>query len=367
MHLAFDARMVYYRRAGIGQYSSCLLQALAALPATETTDLQVTVLQSRKDPHPIVPGDQRFRRHRLMTPCHHRLEQAGLAVELAGLRPRPQVLHSPDFIPPFHRPCPAVITVHDLAFLRYPKLLTAESKRYYGQIRRAVASAEAVIAVSASTADDLIHLAGTPADKIYVIYEAADARYQPSPIPPAQPGYLLFVSTIEPRKNLRTLLEAYRLLLDRGRVRPVPELWVAGQRGWLYQDSLRAIDELHLGDRVRLLGAIGAEDLPILYQGARLFALPSLYEGFGLSALEALACGTPVLAASAGALPEVVGEAGVLLPAQDSQAWVAAMEQVLLDPTLEADLRWRGPRQAARYSWERAARQTLDVYRRIAR
>lgn len=368
MHLAFDARMVHYRRAGIGQYSIRLLEALAALPPTAAGTLQATVLQSRKDPAPIIAGDLRFRRRGLVTPCHHRYEQAGLAAELATIRPRPQVLHSPDFIPPFRRPCPAAITVHDLAFRRFPGLLTAESARYYGQIDRAVQDAEAIIAVSASTAADLVDLAGAPREKIHVVYEAADPIYCPPAAPSAaRPGYVLFVSTIEPRKNLVTLLEAYRLLLDGGRVNPLPELRVAGQRGWLYEESLGAIERLKLGAYVRLLGGVGPAALPALYQGARLYALPSLYEGFGLGALEALACGTPVLAAAAGALPEVVGAAGILLPPQDAGAWAAALERVLLDPALEADLRARGPRQAARFSWDRAAQETLAIYRRIAR
>jgi glycosyltransferase involved in cell wall biosynthesis len=372
MRLAFDARMVYYRRAGIGHYSISLLRALGDLPPTEAADLRVTVLQSRKDPLPIVAGDRRFRRRGLVTPCHHRYEQAGLAVELAALRPRPQVLHSPDFIPPFRRPCPAIITVHDLAFRRFPDLLTAESARYYGQIERAVASAEAIIAVSASTADDLVELAGAARDKIHVVYEAADPLYRPPPAskeapPGARPGYMLFVSTIEPRKNLPVLLEAYRLLLDRGHRPDMPELRVVGRRGWLYEESLHAIERLGLGEHVRLLGEVAPPDLLGLYQGARLFAMPSLYEGFGLGALEALACGAPVLASNAGALPEVVGDAGLLLPPGDSAAWADALERVLGDPALEADLRQRGPAQAARFSWARAARETLAVYRRIAR
>jgi glycosyltransferase involved in cell wall biosynthesis len=353
--------MVYYRRAGIGQYILQLLGALAALPPAEAGDLRVTVLQSRKDPTPLV-RDSRFRQRGLATPCHHRFEQPALAVELATVRA--DVLHSPDFIPPFRRPCPAVITVHDLAFLRFPNLLTGESKRYYGQIRRAVRSAEAIIAVSDSTAHDLATLAGADPKKVFTIHEAAGPQFQPGPLP-TPPGYLLFVSTIEPRKNLRTLLEAYRLLLDGGQVQPLPPLWVAGQKGWLYDESLKAIETLRLSDHVRLLGAVEAAALPGLYQGARLFAMPSLYEGFGLPALEAMACGTPVLAANTGALPEVVGDAGILLPPTDPAAWATAMARVLTDPVLEAELRWQGRQRAAGFSWDRAARQTLEVYRRV--
>jgi glycosyltransferase involved in cell wall biosynthesis len=267
-----------------------------------------------------------------------------------------------------------VITVHDLAFLRFPDLLTAESARYYGQIYQAVAGAEAIIAVSQSTARDCVELAGADPAKVHVVYEAADARFTPAPEtnhsairnPQSAIGYVLFVSTIEPRKNLTTLLEAYRLLIDRGRVRPLPPLRVVGERGWLYETVYRRYEELRLGDTVQFVGGVDVAALPALYRGARAFVMPSLYEGFGLGALEALACGAPVLAAQAGALPEVVGEAGLLLPPTDPAAWTAALERVLLDPALAADLRARGPAQAARFSWARAARETLAVYRTVS-
>src|SRR5262249_37821110 len=122
---------------------------------------------------------------------------------------------------------------------------------------------------------------------------------------PGEGGYILFVSTIEPRKNLPTLFEAYRAVLDRGRVSPLPALALAGHEGWLYERVYEAMDRLNLRERVRLLGGVSAPELVGLYQGARLFALPSLYEGFGLPALEALACGVPVITSSGGSLPEV--------------------------------------------------------------
>src|SRR5207237_10753543 len=137
---------------------------------------------------------------------------------------------------------------------------------------------------------------------------------------------------------------------------------VLGGRGWRSEEGLRRMERLGRGEHVRLPGEVAPADLLGLYQGARLFAMPSLYEGFGLGALEALACGTPVLAADAGALPEVVGDAGLLLPPQDAGAWAAALERVLLDPALAADLRARGSAQAARFSWVRAAHETLAVY-----
>lgn len=381
MHIAFDARMVHYRRAGgIGQYTVSLLRAMAKASEIEPS-ARVDVLQMRGDGEPIV-RDGRFRRIPMWTPPHHRVEQAALGVELLKIRPRPQLVHSPDFIPPRFRLFPAVINIQDLAFLKFPDttLLTEESKRYYGQVHGAAKSAQAIIALSKSAREDIIELLGADPRKVVVIPAAAAGEFRPpDDLPQAQEeaarlfdlpgtaegGYILFVGTIEPRKNLVTLLEAYRQMLDRGSVSPAPALVVAGREGWLFEQVYERIEKLGLTDRVKRIGGIPGERLVRLYQGARLFALPSLYEGFGLPALEALACGTPVLASSGGSLPEVVGGAGILLDPVDAQAWAAAMERVLADNEEEKRLRAAGPEQAARFSWHRAALETWALYKRV--
>jgi glycosyltransferase involved in cell wall biosynthesis len=292
------------------------------------------------------------------------------------------LVHSPDFIPPRFRLFPAVINIQDLAFLKFPDttLLTEESKRYYGQVHGAAKSAQAIIALSKSAREDIIELLGADPRKVVVIPAAAAGEFRPPDdfpraqeeaarlfdLPgPAEGGYILFVGTIEPRKNLVTLLEAYRQMLDRRSVSPAPALVVAGREGWLFEQVYERIEKLGLTDRVKRIGGIPGERLVRLYQGARLFALPSLYEGFGLPALEALACGTPVLASSGGSLPEVVGRAGILLDPVDAQAWTAAMERVLADNEEEKRLRAAGPEQAARFSWHRAALETWSLYKKV--
>jgi glycosyltransferase involved in cell wall biosynthesis len=275
-----------------------------------------------------------------------------------------------------------VVNIQDLAFLKFPDttLLTGESKRYYGQVHRAARDAEALIALSESARDDIVQLLGVGADKVAVIPAAAGDEFRPADdvgaaqqwaaqhfgLPaPDEGGYLLFVSTIEPRKNLPVLLEVYRVLIDGGRVAPMPALALAGNKGWLYERIYALIEKLNLTERVRLLGGVTAPELVGLYQGARLFVLPSLYEGFGLPALEALACGVPVITSNAGSLPEVVGEAGVLLDPHDIGGWSDAIERLLLDPQEEARLREAGPKQAANFSWDRAAAQTWELYGRV--
>jgi glycosyltransferase involved in cell wall biosynthesis len=373
MRIGLDARLLYYQQAGIAQYTQRLLTALAEIDHQN----DYLVLQSRKDRRRLV-GAPNFRRHPLWTPPHHRWEQLTLPLELAPLRL--DVLHAPDFIPPLRRNCRAVITVHDLAFLLFPALLTAESQRYYGQIRRAVHSAEAIIAVSASTKRDLIEHTGAPTDKITVVYEAAGPAFRPVTDATALAAvrqkydlpeeFVLFVGTIEPRKNLVTLLKAWaNVIADCAIANRKSQIanWtlvIGGKPGWLYEEILAQAREL--GTAVQFIGGVLPEDLPALYSAARLFVLPSLYEGFGLPVLEAMACGTPVVCSRASSLPEVAGDAALLVEPHDVDGLAAALQRALSDEALRRQMIARGLAQAARFSWAKAARETLAVYRTIS-
>jgi alpha-1,3-rhamnosyl/mannosyltransferase len=173
------------------------------------------------------------------------------------------------------------------------------------------------------------------------------------------------VGTIEPRKNLPTLLEAYRKLLDGKRVSPAPAFVIAGREGWLFEQVHARIDELKLREHVRLPGGVDDAALVSLYQGALAFAMPSLYEGFGLPVLEAMQCGVPVVSSNAGSLAEVAGDGAILVAPQDVEGWTAGLERVLLDQEESARLVERGLRQARRFSWERAARETWALYGQV--
>jgi glycosyltransferase involved in cell wall biosynthesis len=272
-------------------------------------------------------------------------------------------------VPPFLRRFPAVATVHDLAFLRMPELLTPQSRRYYGQVGAAARSADRIIAVSDCTRSDLIDLVGAPSARIDVVYEAADPRFRvlgadelPADDLPAE--YFLFVGTREPRKNLVRLLEAYAALRDRAS--EAPPLLLAGRPGWLQDDLEARAAALGLDGQARFLGGVEPDRLVALYNRATALVYPSLYEGFGLPALEAMACGTPVLASNAGSLPEIVGDAARLVDPLDVATLSREMERLWREPGLRAELRERGLARAARFSWRRAAEETLDVYRRAA-
>ena len=366
MRIGIDTRIVHYARGGIRNYVLHLLGALAALDE----DADYYVLHSRKDRNPPRPRPN-FHSVACWTPSHHRLERWALGIEIARLRL--DLLHSPDFIPPAFGYRRSIITIHDLNFLHYPQFLTSESHRYYNrQIEWAVHRADHILADSHATKSDLISLLDVSSEKVTVVHLAADPAFRP--LPEAQttrviaryglePGYLLFVGTLEPRKNLPGLLQAYRLLLD-AEVTTAPLVLIGG-KGWLYDEVFERIKVLHLTERVRFLHDVPDVDLPGLYNSASVLTTPSFYEGFGLPALEAMACGTPVVVAERASLPEVVGKAGLLVnpDAPDDIAWALAC--VLTEEPLRARMRELGLVQAARFTWAETARKTLAIYRRV--
>ncbi len=367
MQVGIDARLVYYTRAGIGEYTLRLTQALAEAFPQE----RFVLLQDYRQPQKLIgAGNVRVAYSRV--PSHHRVEQLMLPWVVGGLNVN--LYHSPDFIPPLRYAGKSVITIHDLAFLIYPHFLTKDAARYYGQIDRAVRRADHIIAVSHSTKNDLVRMLGVPEERITVIYEAADPRMRPIPREEAlqrvealygiPDEFILFVSTIEPRKNVGGLLRAYRRLRDDDRL--TPALVLAGSPGWLNADVHALVTELNLKEYTHFLGRVETDDLPYLYNAARCLVHPAFYEGFGLTPLEAMACGTPVIVSNVSSLPEVVGDAALLVDPKQDEEITVALWRVLTDKDLAASLQMKARQRAASFSWRRAAEQTMDVYRKVA-
>jgi glycosyltransferase involved in cell wall biosynthesis len=367
MRIGIDARLRAYRAGGIAEHVSRLVRGLGDLAPAEA----VVVLDHRRAP--AVVGAQAaggFARRRLFTPPHHRLEGWALPVELVPLRL--DLLHSPDVVVPRAWRGASVITVHDVAFLRHPEFLTADSLAYYQGIHRAVRRADRIITVSDYTCRELAAQTGADPGRIRVVYNAVDPRYAAPGDPAADDAvvrghgleapFILFVSTIEPRKNVETILEAFRALLGTGRQ---VGLALAGADGWHSDRSYARTRELGLEGRARFLGFVPAADLAALYRRAAVLAHPAHDEGFGFTPAEAMAAGTPVVVSGAGSLPEVVGEAGLRVAPTDVAAWVAALARVLDEPALAAALAEAGRRQAARFTIERQAQGTLAVYREV--
>jgi glycosyltransferase involved in cell wall biosynthesis len=361
-HIGIDARLIHYRAGGTSTYIRALLAEFA-----QDSENRYTVIQSRKQAEPIVSG---LRHVRSWTPPHHRLERVALSAEL--LRLRLDVLHSPDFIPPYRGARRHVITVHDLAFLIYPEQMTEESKRYYnGQIRAAVAKADHILSVSEATRQDLIDMLGVPHDKITVQYHGVEPAFRPLPEDQILPtlrahglsaGYFLFVGTIGPRKNIPGLLAGYARL--REQFRDAPPLVIAGEVGWLADDLLKTIRS---AAGVVYLGGVAWRDFPALYNGSRALLLPSHYEGFGLPALEAMACGIIPVVSDRSSLPEVTGGVGLLVNPDEPDSLCNALATILVaDATWLAQQREAAVARAAQFTWARSAEIAREVYTKVA-
>jgi len=375
--IGIDYTAAARQHAGIGRYTRELVTALLELESAHRyTIFAATGGMEVGDWRAEIRGNHiRFRTLPLSDDWIARLwHRLRLPVPVEIITGPLDIFYSPDFVlPPTRRNTHTLLTVHDLSFLHYPEHFVPGLVHYLSRVvPRSVARADRVLADSEATRADLITKLGTEPEKIEVLYSGVDARFRPE----KEPGeserlrarytvgdrpYVLSVGTLQPRKNYIRLIQAFARLTDS---RPHPfadlRLLIAGGRGWLYQDILAAAEQ-H-GDRVRLLGFVEDVDLPALYRNAVLFAFPSLHEGFGLPVLEAMACGVPVVCSDRSSLPEVAGDASLLVDPLDTDGLSDAMARVLEDHDLRQEMIARGIAQAARFKWEQAARQLLSAF-----
>ena len=279
--------------------------------------------------------------------------------------------HAQAFVSPLLLSKPSVVTVFDLSFLHYPEGLTA-ARRLYLRLFTPMSChrAKRIIAISASTAKDVAAAFGISPAKIDIALGAYDDQ-RFVPLPPEQVDafrranglpdrFWLFIGTLEPRKNLVTLINAYAAL-------PLSErlpLIIGGGKGWLYDDVFAAVEHHGLSDAIRFPGFLPAENLPLWYNSAETFVYPSVYEGFGLPVVEAMACGTPVITSSASSLPEAAGDAALIVSPHDTTALSQALQNAYQSREWREQARLDGLRQAARFSWKRTAEITIDSYRK---
>ncbi len=354
-----------YRSAGIHGYIHNLIRHLPA--AAAGTGLQFTLFLGRGQ----VEGGDRLTIRRSSWPTGRPLARI-LWEQLVLPWQRMDLLHSAAFVAPVIAPWPTVITVYDLSFAHYPQALTAGRRAYLGVLGRySCRRARQVIAISQSTRRDIVKQWGIPADRIVVAYPGVGDEFRPLPAGevsafrarrnlPEQ--FILHLGTLQPRKNLVRLIQAY------GRLGTDAKLVLAGGRGWLYEEILSEIEKLNLHHAVLLPGYVPDEELPLWYNAATLLAYPSLYEGFGLPVVEAMACGTPVVTSNVSSLPEAAGEseagAALLVNPHDVDELAAALHSALNDQSLQDQLRDRGFRQAARFGWQETAAATVAAYQR---
>jgi glycosyltransferase involved in cell wall biosynthesis len=294
--------------------------------------------------------------------------------QLAGvgfnrLVPDADLFHATEHLLPPLRGVPTVLTVHDMIFRLFPE---HQKRLNYWYLNATMPlycrRADAIITVSESSKRDIVaHYRLDPAN-VTVVYEAPAPEFVPAPqvaIEAVRRRYglperfMIHVGTIEPRKNLTRLVEALQQLRDAGLIIP---LLVVGGKGWLYGDFFRRLEALEVRDAIRFPGYVPAADLPILYSAATVAVTPSVYEGFGLPVLEAMACGTPVIASDSSSLPEMGGEAARYFDPYDVEEMASAIRGIWTDGELRAEMREKGLAQAAKFSWARAAEETLAIY-----
>jgi glycosyltransferase involved in cell wall biosynthesis len=384
MRIAIDYTAAVWQGAGIGRYTRELVRAvieqgpeheyrlfyaaygldsssplLAGLQEIGTQRRNVRLL-----PIPLPPRRLAQIWHRLRIPLPIELVTGPI-----------DLLHATDFVPPpTAAAIPVIVTVHDLSYIVHPECALPSVARYLnGAVPRGVRRANALLADSIATKRDLEQFMQVDPQRVTVVYPGVRPEFRPMTPSETEPfvqtmglpeRFLLFVSTIEPRKNLPRLLEAYAQV--RERIGNLP-LVIAGRKGWMYDEFFQAIGRLGLTTHVQLLDYVDDKALPSLYNRAWAFVYPSIYEGFGFPALEALACGTPVLTADNSSLPEVVGDLAVLVRAEDVSSIAAGLERIVCDEALRERLRAGGPQRAHAFTWSHAASQVLALYRELGR
>jgi glycosyltransferase involved in cell wall biosynthesis len=387
-HIGIDAsRIAVAARTGTEHYTYELLAALARCDRrTRYT------LYCNQPPATLPPLGPNFGLRRI--PFPRLWTHARLSAEL--LAHAPDVLFVPAHVlplgAPLRRGTRTVVTIHDLGYLHFPEAHT-RAHRLYLRLSTlwSAHAATQLIAVSSATRDDLVRLARVPATKIAVVHHGLSERFRPvedlatittvleryglRERETGRPGdqetplaYFLYVGTIQPRKNLMRLIEAFAQVTqatDPNLQSTICnlKLVIAGKRGWLTESIERRAAELGVSEQVRFAGYVADDDLPALLSGALAFVFPSLYEGFGMPVLEAMACGAPVLASNTSSLPEVAGDAALLVDPADTTALAGGLTRLAVDAELRAELHARGLARAAAFTWDRCAAETLAVLR----
>jgi len=353
-----------YRRAGIHQY---IYQVLRHLPAVDGQAYTVYARHSAD-----WNGGRGLRVVTTGLPTERPL--ARIVWEQAiwpwrARRDKLALLHSMGFAMPRFTPCPVVVTIYDLSFIHYPAIFPALQRRYLAAATAdSCRRARRIITISESGRQDVQRIYGVAPERIDVVAPGVDPAYQPLPANRVAEfrhrrelpeRFLLHVGTLQPRKNIPLLLDALAQLGP-----DAPPLLLVGGKGWLYEDIFDRVMTLGLRDRVHFAGYVDDDELPLWYNAATALVFPSLYEGFGLPIVEALACGTPVVAADTSSLPEAGGAAARYFDPADPADLAAKLVEVLGDNDLRDRLRADGPIQATRFSWARAGQETAAVYER---
>jgi glycosyltransferase involved in cell wall biosynthesis len=377
LRVAIDVTAAVHQSGGIGRYTRCLVSALV----DEQPDFALTLFWTAA-PSAAVPAWllhlANVRLRRIPLPERYATilwQRARLPLPVELLIGPQDVCHCPDFVlPPVWRAA-TVLTIHDLSFRLVPEAADPGLRRYLEKVvPRSARRADLVLTDSMATQRDVNSWLGIPAARTAVLYSGVGSEFRPVRDAVAlqqvrhryglPQRFVMSLGTLQPRKNYGRLIEACAMLREAGALDW--DLVIVGRPGWLYGDLAGLVTRHRLQGRVHFVTTAEDDDLPALYSAADLFALVSLYEGFGLPPLEAMACGTPVVVSTVSSLPEVVGDAGVQVDPFDVEAIACTLRALMADADRRVQLRERGFRQAAPFTWERAARQLATEYHRVA-
>lgn len=381
VRVAINAQLVSfgdsYRNAGISRFIYTLLEGLAALDSGQ----EYTVFINPGETGPATASAIGRASHLHLLPVGRatsspigRIAWEQLDLPALVRRLNIGVLHAPANILPSRLTCPSVVTVHDLAFLRYPQFFR-QGRRLYQRwfTARSVARATWVVANSESTKRDLVELMRVSEERILVIYPGIAMDFQPERNPEALASfrarrglperYVLYLGTLEPRKNLLALVEAYARVRAQSQAGDVPPLVLAGAKGWYYEPLFARVRALGLERSVIFPGYVERAEQPLWYAGAEVFVYPSLYEGFGIPVAEAMACGTPVITSNVSSLSEVAGDVARQIDPRNIEALAHVMQHVLADKDIRARMAEAGPEWASQFSVARMAAAYAEVYR----
>lgn len=370
-----DGRLLGYRYGGIATYA----RQLARHTPVVARGMEIRLLAARDIP------EFSDRVQRVLTPPHHRFERAALGLEVMARKP--DLLHSVDYVQPILcRGVKSVVTVHDVAFLNNPDLVTPDSYRYYIQALETLPGADRIIAVSQSTRDQLLESTSIDPEQVVVVPNGYDDDvFRPDAGPDVDRRTLskrdrtlaqaidagrpivLAVGTIEPRKRYDILFDAFEQHFDRitELAGAEPLLVVAGQVGWLAEESIVKLRRLLHCNRAIWARDVRDQELAALYRSAQLLAMPSAEEGFGLPALEAMASGTPSLIADLNAVKEIIADNGFLEESADPARWAEKIARILADREIRERRSRRGIERASEFTWRETARRTVGVYRSV--
>jgi glycosyltransferase involved in cell wall biosynthesis len=356
MKVAIDIQTTLGKPTGFGFYVSNLIEALK-----KQTNQGIELVLIKPSSEEDFSTPQRFIWDQFTYPSKAKLAEV-------------DILHQPCFSAPLNFKKPVVVTIHDIISLLFPETIPFASRMFYSKwMPFSYRKASKIITISESTKKDIIRVLGIDEHKIKVIPLAYDRKFEKE-IPTQEiekvkkkyslpKEYLLHIGTLEPRKNLDFLIEAFAEVISKGN--DDLGLVITGKKGWYYEGLFEKVKNLSLEHRVIFTGYIDEVDKAAIYQGAKIFTFPSVYEGFGLPPLEAMASGIPVISSDTSSMPEVVGDAGILLSPYDKKGWIKAINELILNKALYKEMIQKNKEQIKKFDWDKTAKETIEVYKQV--